>query len=155
MVLGVALVVALGVGVGESEPGRAKPSERTIPSEEELDRLAREAAYDARATEEYGSGDDLPEPTPERLKVGEKVFLTNCARCHGVTGRGDGEAGVGLNLPPTDLTDPSRYRYGHDAQSIYMTTAYGIDDADMAHGGGSFLFEERENLTLYVESLQK
>jgi mono/diheme cytochrome c family protein len=37
------------------------------------------------------------------LKAGKSLFDTNCAMCHGNTGRGDGPAGAALNPKPENL----------------------------------------------------
>jgi high-affinity iron transporter len=36
---------------------------------------------------------------------GQAVYAANCAACHGETGRGEGPAAIGLEPPPSDLTD--------------------------------------------------
>ncbi|HBZ72122.1 MAG TPA: hypothetical protein DEP35_21290, partial [Deltaproteobacteria bacterium] len=41
--------------------------------------------------------------TPETVQRGAAVYAKSCASCHGVTGRGDGEAGRGLSPPPANL----------------------------------------------------
>lgn len=38
------------------------------------------------------------------LKAGKSLFDTNCAMCHGNTGRGDSPAGAALNPKPENLT---------------------------------------------------
>ena len=44
----------------------------------------------------------------ENLRAGEALFETNCASCHGASGRGDGPAATGLNPPPSDLSGAPR-----------------------------------------------
>jgi mono/diheme cytochrome c family protein len=39
------------------------------------------------------------------LDQGKQLFQTNCARCHGDTGKGDGPDAAGLANPPQDLTN--------------------------------------------------
>ena len=85
----------------------------------ELDRLiamvARTASPDSVAARarQIGSSlaarfaislDEIPERTP-MLARGAELYQTQCAACHGPTGRGDGPAAVGLTPPPADLTD--------------------------------------------------
>src|SRR5262245_11018173 len=48
--------------------------------------------------------DEIPAQVPT-LARGAELYQTNCASCHGVTGRGDGSAGASLDPPPADLTD--------------------------------------------------
>lgn len=38
------------------------------------------------------------------VKAGKSLFNTNCAMCHGNTGRGDGPAGAALKPKPENLT---------------------------------------------------
>ncbi len=40
---------------------------------------------------------------PTSIAQGAEVFATNCASCHGETGKGDGPAAAGLSPPPADL----------------------------------------------------
>lgn len=42
---------------------------------------------------------DMPEPDE-----GARLFVENCALCHGVDGRGKGEIAAGLQPAPADLT---------------------------------------------------
>ena len=46
-------------------------------------------------------------PTAEVLKKGKALFGSNCRRCHGPEGKGDGPDGV-PETPPADLTLSSR-----------------------------------------------
>src|SRR3972149_3801251 len=47
----------------------------------------------------------LPRGAPPDLRgLGKRVYGTQCAACHGVTGRGDGEAAYLLYPKPRDLT---------------------------------------------------
>ena len=40
--------------------------------------------------------------------AGKAVYQTNCASCHGDSGKGDGPAGANLNPKPADLTEPAK-----------------------------------------------
>jgi high-affinity iron transporter len=48
--------------------------------------------------------DEIPSRAPV-LARGAEVYQRMCASCHGIVGRGDGPAGLGLDPRPADLTD--------------------------------------------------
>lgn len=53
---------------------------------------------------EYAS---LTNPLPadmETIQAGEKIFIANCASCHGETGKGDGPVSRALLPKPSDLS---------------------------------------------------
>src|SRR5579863_5426977 len=45
-------------------------------------------------------------------KIGGELFVTYCASCHGVTGRGNGPAAEALRRPPADLTQFAKHNGG-------------------------------------------
>jgi len=51
--------------------------------------------------------DQVPASAPS-LARGAQVYQRDCAGCHGLGGRGDGPAGLGLTPPPSSLTDGVR-----------------------------------------------
>jgi len=52
---------------------------------------------------ENGQANPIP-ANQESVKTGEKLYVANCAACHGVSGKGDGPVGLTLNPRPADLT---------------------------------------------------
>ena len=48
--------------------------------------------------------DDLPADPPS-LARGAEVYAANCSSCHGAQGKGDGPAAIGLDPPPTNLSE--------------------------------------------------
>jgi high-affinity iron transporter len=53
--------------------------------------------------------DETPAAVPS-LARGAQVYQQNCASCHGMLGRGDGPASVGMNPPPANLADAGTLR---------------------------------------------
>ena len=43
--------------------------------------------------------------TPAAIEKGKGIYKTNCAACHGETGKGDGPAAGVMKPPPRDHTD--------------------------------------------------
>ena len=58
----------------------------------------------------------------ESAAAGQAVFSTNCAACHGQTGKGDGPVGVTLNPRPADLTQHAIVGIHTDAQLFEWIT---------------------------------
>jgi mono/diheme cytochrome c family protein len=54
----------------------------------------------------------LAQPTAPRFDFGKREYDANCAGCHGLKGKGDGEYKPYLNKSPTDLTILSKSNGG-------------------------------------------
>ncbi len=54
-----------------------------------------------------GLRNPLPD-SPATLRRGAELYQANCSACHGVRGRGDGDAGKGLHPPPAALDTVAR-----------------------------------------------
>lgn len=64
------------------------------------------------------------------VPTGAADFAANCAACHGVTGRGDGEAAVGLAKRPADLTVLSARNGGVFPGTQVMAQIWGYTGRD-------------------------
>jgi len=54
------------------------------------------------------------------IDFGKMAYLTSCADCHGIDGKGDGPKAAGLNTKPSDLTVEAKNNNGvFPVQSIY------------------------------------
>jgi len=82
---------------------------------------------------------------PEALRVGQVIFIDNCAACHGREGHGNQALGA------PDLTDKD-WLYGGDGKSILASIKDGRRGA-MPAFAGSLSDEDIANVAQYVESL--
>lgn len=77
----------------------------------------------------------IQNPVPvsqEAIERGRALYLGagNCYVCHGKEGRGDGDAGVMLNPPPRDLTDPAFQTLRNDGE-IFWSIKEGVPESGM------------------------
>lgn len=93
-------------------------------------------------------------PSQIDLAMGQQLFATNCAACHGAGGRGDGAAAGGLPIPPRDLTHTGNYKAGASPEQIYDRIAAGVPPY-MPPQHGNLNPNEIWAIVSYVESLQQ
>jgi len=98
--------------------------------------------------------------SPESVEAGSALFAENCAKCHGVKGRGDGEQWDTMEekwtktrMVPANLANPESYRGGAAAYDIFRTITAGVDGTPMPSHQENLTLEERWNLTHFVMSL--
>ncbi len=66
--------------------------------------------------------------TTAAIDRGASLYASNCAACHGPSGRGDGAAGRALPIPPADLTE---HASRHAAGDLFWWIAHGIPGTPM------------------------
>ena len=112
---------------------------------------------------------DVSTPTITPVTIGQEMFRSYCASCHGLDAKGSGPAAPALKSKPTDLTQLSR-RYGGKFPIAMVESAIEGNRLIPAHGsrempvwGEAFRNANRDetlakikihNLALYVESVQ-
>jgi mono/diheme cytochrome c family protein len=103
-----------------------------------------------------------PKPTPALLALGKTFYAeAGCLECHGVTGRGDGEAAGelqddwGYPSIPYDFTIPGRMKGGHTVRDVYRALQNGIGGTPMPSYGDALSEEETWALAYYVLSLAR
>ncbi|MGB5456328.1 MAG: cytochrome c/FTR1 family iron permease [Gammaproteobacteria bacterium] len=70
-----------------------------------------------------------PKSVPDMTGV-QALFESNCASCHGVSGRGDGPLAKGMEPSPSDFHDLSR-QYTRSIYDLYNTLTLGVPDTPM------------------------
>ncbi len=97
---------------------------------------------------------EFPEASSEQLEQGKKTFMTTCATCHGMTGKGDGAAAVALNPKPADFTDDAHSRFYSDQGRLYIIKN-GVQGTGMTAWSSALSEEEMLSVYLYVRSLRE
>jgi len=90
------------------------------------------------------SSDDL-------IAHGKVVYGTQCAVCHGNTGKGDGPAGKSLNPPPRNLV-AGGWKKGGTSQELFLTLTNGLEGTSMA-AYGHLSVVDRWSLVHYIRSI--
>ena len=87
--------------------------------------------------------------TPESAAAGKRVYQRLCIRCHGPSGKGDGEAAVGAE--PADLTS-GKWTFGSSDGEIYASIREGTSK-DMEGYAERISETDTWNVVNYVRSL--
>ena len=94
-------------------------------------------------------------PTPENLARGKNIFTSTgaCYTCHGVEGKGNGPAGVGLVPPPRNFTDPNFHGLRTDGE-LYWVVTHGSPGTSMFAYAPQIISEEDAwYVVTYVQTL--
>ena len=98
--------------------------------------------------------DTNPVPADQQvLEKGREIYRSNCARCHGPGGKGDG-SDADPDRPPRDLTDASRAARNPDGVMFYKIWN-GRASPKMPAFGSELSREEVWTVIHYVKSLRK
>jgi mono/diheme cytochrome c family protein len=90
----------------------------------------------------------------ESIARGQALYPQYCAECHGVSGRGDGPVGLGLNPPPADLTEHAVVGAHPDGQ-LFEWISQGIPNSAMPAFEEEIPEEERWNLVNFIRQLAR
>ena len=129
--------------------------------------LVQDREFDDKEFETYTvlQIDDLEPipPTEESLKRGAELFVEQkCFECHGVKGRGDGNAfnlkdDWGFPIQPADQTKCWNFRGSrrdpYNVKNIFRTFSTGINGTPMPSFADNTTIEERWHLSNFVQSL--
>ncbi len=88
----------------------------------------------------------------ESVQFGLETYTTNCATCHGDTGKGDGPAGLALNPPPADLAVHVPI---HTDNELYIFIADGIEGTTMVAQLGNLTSDEIWHLVNYIRTISE
>lgn len=94
-----------------------------------------------------------PNPVPvsaEAIALGERLFLQNCAMCHGEGGQGNGPLRETMWPPPSDLTI---YTSWHSDGELYWFITKGVSGTDMPAFERTLTDEERWSIIHFLRTL--
>jgi mono/diheme cytochrome c family protein len=84
------------------------------------------------------------------MERAKKLFLTNCAACHGESG--DGKGTTQLDRPARSFMDGG-FSFGNTPEALFKTISTGIPGSPMAGFDSSLTEEERHLVAAYVVTL--
>jgi len=96
--------------------------------------------------------------------AGKTIFTTNCASCHGESGKGDGPVGAALQPPPRDFTvGDFKFDTDGDGKAGTETDLENVISQGAAAFGGSPLMApwptlsetDKQNVIAYIRTLKK
>jgi mono/diheme cytochrome c family protein len=93
-------------------------------------------------------------PTPDSIAAGKKIYDTQCANCHGETGKGDGKmaASITTGPKPSDLTD-KEWKHGSSDGEIFTLIHDGSKGTGMRGFGTKLQTDDIWNVVNYLRTL--
>lgn len=142
-----ALAVTFTVLAAGCGGGNVAPSNRGKAADEKLTRPEVAAEYREMAMPPGASADE-----------GKKLFMVECASCHGEGGLGDGPVGKALKPPAGNLTDPRLHDAVGDDYFFWRISeggSFAPFNSGMTPFKDKFSEEQRWQLVAFVRSLKK
>ena len=90
--------------------------------------------------------------SPASIAAGKKLYDSQCASCHGATGKGDGKGGALLKPTPSDLTD-TEWKNGQTDGEIFTVIRDGSKQTSMRAYGSRIPTNDIWNIVNYVRTL--
>ncbi|MBF0566073.1 MAG: cytochrome c [Nitrospirae bacterium] len=92
--------------------------------------------------------------TKSNLREGCDLYGKYCASCHGISGKGDGQAGKNINPPPSNLSSKV-FKHGSTQGEIHMIITDGVAGTAMPAFGKSMKDEDIWKLVLVVRAIKR
>ena len=102
-------------------------------------------------TSAYRATRPNPQPaTAASIAEGRQIYVQNCASCHGISGRGDGPAGIMLRPRPADFR--AHMAAGHTDPQLYGWVREGVDGTAMPAFGDKLSEEEIWHVVNFIRT---
>lgn len=152
--------------VSQGIPGTAMPGWATLSPAQRWDLVAHVKSlapvFAQQKPPKPGVIPPAPKATPALIETGKKFYAeAECLKCHGATGKGDGESADtlkdewGYPIVPYDFTIAGRMKGGNTVRDVYRTLLNGIGGTPMPSFADSLSPEEIWGLSYYVMSMAK
>ncbi len=139
-------------------PSKVPTEDTPVATDSELERFVGKRV-NAAGAERSKSGSVLAsvQPTqveePEEPRDGKYLYARNCAGCHGLTGKGDGETAKQLKVVARDFA-AGGFAFGNTREALFRTISSGLPGRSvMPAYAGSLTEEERWLVVDYVRTL--
>jgi mono/diheme cytochrome c family protein len=96
-------------------------------------------------------------PTPENIVKGKAIYVGKgiCFTCHGISGKGDGDAGKVMNPSPRDFTNPEFHELRTDGE-LFWVIKHGIAGTGMISFNPSMITDEETwQVILYMRTFKE
>ncbi|MGA8754969.1 MAG: copper homeostasis membrane protein CopD [Stellaceae bacterium] len=109
--------------------------------------VARPAIEPAYPTSFYAPAEPYAAPSVEQ---GARLYVENCALCHGAGGKGDGPAAAALAVQPADLTAP--HLFAHSEGDLFWWISHGKANGAMPGFAGTLSPADRWDLINFIRA---
>jgi len=86
------------------------------------------------------------------IAAGQKLYDSNCAGCHGDTGKGDGSMGEDLNPKPSNLVDAD-WKHGSTDGELFLVIRDGARNTGMKAFGKKMTAHQIWDVINYIRSI--
>ncbi len=94
-----------------------------------------------------------PVPADEAsINLGYRIYIDQCASCHGENADGDSSMSYSLDPPPSNLVD-SEWKYGSSDGEIFAVIRDGVDNTSMKPYGEFLTEPQMWSLVNYLRSI--
>ena len=87
------------------------------------------------------------------LSRGKRLFVENCAKCHGLEGDGQGPSAAELDPPPRSFQDPRMNQLA--PHQLFNALTFGVEGTEMPSHLESLSDQERWDIAFFIMTLRK